>query len=118
MLPNFCRGRGTQNINDFKDKVDNIKEKPIITPSKGPSINSLQNKIGELYDISWQIQQQSTPGNPDYVLNKESEADIYSNSGADGRYRDTKAIYEKDYLTTINLGIGIILSLVLISKKA
>lgn len=48
MLPNFCRGRGTQNINDFKDKVDNIKEKPIITPSKGPSINSLQSGIGEL----------------------------------------------------------------------
>lgn len=118
MLPNFCRGRGTQNITDFQDKIDDIKEKPPSSSSKAPSINSLQSGIGELYDIEWQLKQQSTPGNPNYGLNKESEADIYSNSGADGRYRDTKAIYEKDYLTTINLGIGIILSLVLISKKA
>jgi len=117
MLPNFCRGRGTQNITDFQDKMDDIKEKPPLSSSKGPSINSLQNKIGELYDIKWELQQQSTPGNPNYGLNKE-ETDIYSNSGADGRYEDTKAIYKKDFLTTINLGIGIILSLVLISKKA
>lgn len=118
MLPNFCRGRGTQNINDFRDKVDNIKEKPPTPTSKRPSTNSLQSEIGELYDIKWQLKQQSTPGNPNYGLNKPLEDDYYSNSGADGRYRDTKAIYEKDYLTTINLGIGIILSLVLISKKA
>ena len=118
MLPNFCRGRGTQNITDFQDKMDDITEKPPSSSSKGPSINSLQNEIGELYDINCELQQQSTPGNPNYGLNKEAEADLYSNSGADGRYEDTKAIYKKDYLTTINLGIGIILSLVLISKKA
>ena len=42
----------------------------------------------------------------------------YSDSGSGGRYKDTKMLYEREYLTTINLIIGILISLSVIAKKS
>jgi|SRR6056300_383073 len=124
LLPNFCRGGNTDARNNWELNADKSKKQRTTKKSKYDNsglINlgeeSEQDRINRLYGGY-------LPGtNPNNPLNQpipppDGENDYYSNTGAEGRYKDTKAVYEDDYLTTINLGIGILLSLYIITKKA
>jgi hypothetical protein len=126
MLPDFCQGYGSSHIDKHTENQQKIP-----TGTGGPSENVLNSRFlaeklrGEEYD-EWlnRINDGYLPGgNPNYALNNpipppDGENNYYSNSGADGRYKDNKAIYMKDYITTINLGIGILICISIIAKKA
>ena len=123
LLPNFCRGGNNDARNNWESNADKSTEKK---PDKSKYDNSGLLDLGE---ESKQARINSLYGgylpgtNPNNHLNQQipppdGENDKYSNTGAEGRYKDTKAVYEDDYLTTINLGIGILLSLYIITRKA
>lgn len=123
LLPNFCRGGNTDARNNWESNADKPPTKPSIKSKYDNSglialgEESEQDRINRLYGGY-------LPGtNPNNSLNQsipplDSKNNYYSNTGVEGRYKDIKAIYEDDYLTTINLGIGILLSLYIITKKA
>lgn len=126
MLPNFCRGRGGGARNNFDKNADS--QKPTIK-SGVSGITANSNKITTnllSQDDKLRLQNLNDgylPGtDPSYGLNQEipppdGKPDFYSNTGAEGRYKDTKNLYEDDYLTIINLGVGILISLIVIAKK-
>ena len=124
LLPNFCRGGNTDARNNWESNYDNKSDKK--PPEKSKYDNSGLIDLGEEseQDRINRLYSGYLPGtNPNNLLNQpipppDGENDYYSNTGAEGRYRDTKAVYEADYLTTINLGIGILLSLYIITRKA
>lgn len=126
LLPNFCQGYGSSHMEDHDQNQDHI-------PSgySGPTDSVLyqrylaQRRAGESYE-DWlnRVNGGYLPGtNPNNPLNNpipppDGDNNYYSNTGADGRYKDNKAIYMKDYITTLNLGIGILLCLTIIAKNA
>ena len=126
LLPNFCRGGNTDDRNNWENSADASKSVQKGSGGKYGNLNknasdraneSEQERLNRLYGGY-------LPGtDPRYALNNpipppDGKNNHYSNTGAEGRYKDTKAIYEHDYLTTVNLGIGILLSLYIISQKA
>lgn len=125
LLPNFCRGGNTQDRSNFDKDMDKKKDKK-------PDVKPIGYDNSYIIDLGNENEQDRInrlndgylPGtNPNNPLNQsipppDGGNDYYSNTGAEGRYKDTKAIYEHDYLTSINLGIGILLTIYIISKKA
>ena len=131
MLPNFCAGRGFDARNNFDKYVNDARGRDDVRRKTGPSSrtsnanrNALDNRNNDEKNRLKRLSSKYFPGtNPDYALNgpmppPDGKNNAYSNSGADGRYKDTKMLYEKDYLTTINLIIGILISLSVIAKKS
>jgi len=117
LLPNFCRGGNTGSRNKWEQDADAKKDTKKDKGAKYAGLNSMALQRQNVINMDY------LPGtDPRVALNNEvpppdGKNNYYSNSGADGRYRDTKAVYENDYITTINLGIGILLSLYIISQK-
>ena len=118
MLPNFCRGRGNNERNNF-DKyvdagVDTGERTGVLSSTTNANNNASNNLNDDERNRSNSLKSKYLPGgNPNYLLNgplppPDGKNNAYSNSGADGRYKDTKMLYERDYLTTINLIIGLI----------
>lgn len=128
MLPNFCRGRGDRSRSNFDRNVDNLKKAEVDTgasdstnKSNSSTMNSYnQNDLNRRNNLNAGY----LPGtNPGYALNgplppPDGGNDIYSNTGANQRYKDIKKLYGRDYLTTINLIVGILISLTVIAKKS
>ena len=111
--------KGKQNI--YTQQKDGSFSGPLsYNTAKSIYFSPLTNEKNRLKNLNLKY----SPGtNPDYALNvpmppPDGKNNAYSNSGADGRYKDTKMLYEKDYLTTINLIIGILISLSVIAKKS
>lgn len=127
LLPNFCRGGNTENRSDWESNADKggIKSGSSKGKGKNKGLNANQRNRGDESEQERinRLYGGYLPGtNPNNPLNQsmpppDGENNYYSNTGAEGRYKDTKAIYKDDYLTTINLGIGILLSLYIISRK-
>jgi len=129
LLPNFCQGYGSSHMNNHSQNQQNIPTG--YTGYTGPTDSVLyqrylaQRRAGESYE-DWlnRVNGGFLPGtNPNNSLNNPMPPpsggnDFYSNTGADGRYNDNKAMYMKDYITTLNLGIGILLCLTIIAKNA
>lgn len=130
MLPNFCAGRGFDARNNFDKYVndgrgrDDVKRTGVLSRTSNANKNALDNRNNDEKNRLKNLSLKYFPGtNPDYALNgpmppPDGKNNAHSNSGADGRYKDTKMLYEKDYLTTINLIIGILISLSVIAKKS
>ena len=128
MLPNFCRGRGDPSRNRFDRNMNNLK-RPRIDRGASDSTNKSNISTMNLYNNDDRNRTNSLNGgylpgtNPGYALNgplppPDGGNDFYSNTGANQRYKDTKQLYGKDYLTTINLIVGILISLSVIAKKS
>tara|TARA_B100000282_G_C31629745_1_gene443307 strand:- start:261 stop:650 length:390 start_codon:yes stop_codon:yes gene_type:complete len=128
MLPNFCRGRGDRSRSRFDRNLDNLKTAKIDTGASD-STNKSNRSTMNLYNNDDRNRTNSLnsgylPGtNPGYALNgplppPDGGNDYYSNTAASQRYKDTKQLYGKDYLTTINLIVGILISLSVIAKKS
>lgn len=129
MLPNFCRGRGNNERNNFDKYVDagldkGLKRSGVLSSTTNANNNASNNLNDDDRNRRNRLKSKYLPGgNPNYLLNgplppPDGKNNAYSNSGADGRYKDTKMLYERDYLTTINLIIGILISLSVIAKKS
>tara|TARA_A100001015_G_scaffold320990_2_gene449511 strand:+ start:1361 stop:1738 length:378 start_codon:yes stop_codon:yes gene_type:complete len=122
-LPDFCRGGNSGSRNNWENNADKGIDKG---KDKGKKYGF---QYGQTNERSLGRQGQGgtllryLPGtDPNMALNlpmppPDGKNTYYSNTGADGRYKDTKAVYEHDYITTINLGIGILLTLYIISQK-
>ena len=128
MLPNFCRGRGGGSRSNFDRNLNNLKRAKIDTGASDGTNNSNRSTMN-LYNDDDRNRTNSLNGgylpgtNPGYALNgplppPDGGNDFYSNTGANQRYKDTKQLYGKDYLTTINLIVGILISLSVIAKKS
>ena len=96
LLPNFCRGGNSGSRNNWENNANKKtvkKEKP-----QHGSINTRSlSRQGE-----GGTSLQYLPGcDPNMALNlpmppPNGKNTYYSNTGADGRYKDTKAVYEHD----------------------
>ncbi len=132
-LPNFCnignssdRNKWNQNIinnNKNKSRELNKNQRRINEDIKRRNINLLNLERNNYYDRNYyrNLNGGFLPGeNPSNPLNNKLLPDgpnIYSNTGTDGRLKDSKKLYYKTYATTMNLTLGILLSLYIIIKK-
>ena len=132
-LPDFCRLRGRRyrdRWNQNKNRNDRNKsqrrrdlQRKMNEDSKRRSTNLTNEEKGILYDRDYyrRLNGGFLPGeNPNFELNNPLLPDgnnINSNTGLDGRLEDSKKIYYKTYATTVNLSLGILLSLYIIIKK-
>ena len=132
-LPDFCRlrGRGYRDRwNQNKNRNDRNKsqrrrdlQRKMNEDSKRRSTNLTNEEKGILYDRDYyrRLNGGFLPGeNSSNPLNNSLLPDgpnIYSNTGVEGRLKDSKKLYYKTYATTVNLTLGILLSLYIIIKK-
>jgi hypothetical protein len=126
LLPNFCQGRGSNHLNQFNDNMSRGKGRR----TGGPDNETLYQRYlserlaNESYE-DWLLRLYGgyLPGtDPRYALNQsmpppDGTNNMYSNSGADGRYKDNKSLYMKQFLNSINLSIGILLCITILAKK-
>jgi hypothetical protein len=123
LLPNFCRGGNSDSRNNWENNADKGTGKEKGKDKKKGSLYASTNarQLGRQGEGGPLLRY--LPGSdPNMALNlpmppPDGKNTYYSNTGTDGRYKDTKAVYEHDYVTTINLGIGILLTLYIISQK-
>lgn len=132
-LPNFCRlgrrsyrNRWNQNKNR-NDRNESQRQRDLQRKKdediKRRNTNLTNEEKGILYDKDYnrRLNGGFLPGeNPNFELNNPLLPDgpnIYSNTGLDGRLKDSKKLYYKTYATTVNLTLGILLSLYIIIKK-
>jgi hypothetical protein len=132
-LPNFCNiGNSSQrnqwNTNKERNELNRLKNQNNLDDKmqkdiERKNLNLTNKEKGILYDRDYYRKMYGgfLPGeNPEYALNNALPPDgnnINSNTGVDGRLKDSKNIYYKTYATTINLSLGILLSLYIIIKK-
>ena len=132
-LPNFCnignssdRNKWNQNIinnNKNKSRELNKNQRRINEDIKRRNINLLNLERNNYYDRNYyrNLNGGFLPGeNPSNPLNNKLLPDgpnIYSNTGTDGRLKAGKKLYYKTIATTMNLTLGILLSLYIIIKK-
>jgi len=133
LLPNFCNiGNSSQRNqwNTNKERKDNnrLKRQNELSDKmrkdlERKNLNLTNEERGILYDRNYYKKKYGgfLPGeNPNYALNNSLLPDghnINSNTGVDGRLKDSKNLYYKTYATTLNLSLGILLSLYIIIKK-
>ena len=132
-LPNFCnignssdRNNWNQNIinnNKNKSRELNENQRRMNEDIKRRNINFSNEERNNYYDRNYyrNLNGGFLPGeNPSNPLNNKLLPDgpnIDSNTGTDGRLKDSKKLYYKTYATTMNLTLGILLSLYIIIKK-
>jgi hypothetical protein len=132
LLPNFCQGYGSQHMDNHNQNQQDQQNNPdLSTGYSGPTDSVLyqrylaQRRSGQSYQdwlnvVNGGFLPGTNPNNPlnTMMISSDGSKTFYSNTGADGRYKDNKATYMKDYITTINLGIGILVCLAIIAKNA
>ncbi len=132
-LPNFCNignssDRNNWNQNKNKDnrnkaKQQNESQRRSNEDNKRKNTNLSNEEKGILYDRDYyrKLYGGSLPGeNPSNPLNNSLLPDgptIYSNTGVEGRLEDSKKLYYKTFAATVNLTLGILLSMYIIIKK-